>query len=98
MPANSELIEHIDAHHNAFIYVYQGQIQLADQQELPSGHLAVLTRGKQLSIKANQDSQFIVVSGQPLNEPIERAGPFVMNTRDEIQQAFQDYQAGNFTQ
>ncbi len=98
MPANSHLIEHIDAQHNAFIYVYQGQIQLADQQELKAGYLAVLTRGKQLSVKASQDSQFIVVSGQPLNEPIERAGPFVMNTRDEIQQAFQDYQAGNFAQ
>ena len=98
MPANSNLTERINPQHNAFIYVYQGQIQLADQQQLQAGHLAVLSSGEQLQIKADQDSQFIVVSGLPLNEPIERAGPFVMNTREQIQQAFQDYQAGNFAQ
>lgn len=96
MPQNSSLTEKIDSAHNAFIFVYQGQIQLADQQELKAGFLAVLSSGEQLMIKADQDSQFIVVSGLPLNEPIERAGPFVMNSREQIQQAFQDYQAGNF--
>ncbi|TDR16861.1 pirin family protein [Marinicella litoralis] len=98
MPADSSLTERINPEHNAFIYVYQGQIQLADQQELQLGHLAVLTQGEKLSIKADEDSRFIVVSGQPLNEPIERAGPFVMNTREQIQQAFNDYQAGHFAQ
>lgn len=96
MPANSSLTERIDPAHNAFIYVYQGQIQLSDKQTLETGHLAVLSSGEQLLIQANRDSQFILVSGLPLNEPIERAGPFVMNTREQIQQAFDDYQAGIF--
>jgi len=98
MPAHSNLSEQINPDHNAFIYVYQGQIQLANHQQLQAGQLAVLTSGEQLLINADQDSQFIVVSGLPLNQPIERAGPFVMNTREQIQQAFDDYQAGVFAQ
>jgi redox-sensitive bicupin YhaK (pirin superfamily) len=45
---------------------------------------------------ANEDMSFILVAAQPLNEPVARHGPFVMNSREEIQQAFADYQAGRF--
>ncbi|MCX7555070.1 pirin family protein [Marinicella sp. S1101] len=96
MPAEAQLNEHIDAAHNAFVYVYEGQIQLADQQELNAGYLAILTPGDELMIQATDDASFIVVSGHPLDEPVERAGPFVMNTREQLQQAYADYQAGNF--
>lgn len=94
MNSGTQLSERIDPEHNAFIYVYQGQIKLADQQELNAGFLATLNPGDQLLIDATEDARFIVVSGQPLNEPIARGGPFVMNTTAEVQQAFKDYQAG----
>jgi hypothetical protein len=97
LPNKETLLEHIDPLHNAFIYVYSGQITI-DDESLAQGELAVLTAGKSLKITAAEHSQFILVSGQPLNEPVVRAGPFVMNTRAEIQQAFDDYQAGRFAQ
>lgn len=98
MPAGSQLEDRLDPDHTAFIYVYQGQVQLADQQELNAGQLGILSPGNELLVQANQDSRFIAVSGLPLNEPIVRAGPFVMNTQAELQQAFVDYQNGTLTQ
>ncbi|WP_223789548.1 pirin family protein [Marinicella meishanensis] len=98
LPADTQLQDRLNPSHTAFIYVYQGLIQLADQQELNAGQLGILSPGEELLIQANQDSRFIVVSGRPLNEPIVRAGPFVMNTEAELQQAFVDYQNGTLTQ
>ena len=51
-------------------------------------------KGERLSVEAKQDATILVLSGQPIAEPIARYGPFVMNTRDELIQAAQDYQAG----
>jgi redox-sensitive bicupin YhaK (pirin superfamily) len=57
--------------------------------------LAVLTKGKSIVLKANeQAAQFLLIAGKPLNEPIARSGPFVMNTDNEIRQAVHDYQNG----
>ena len=51
-------------------------------------------RGERVALEAKQDATILVMSGEPIAEPIARYGPFVMNTRDEIIQAVQDYQAG----
>jgi len=51
-------------------------------------------RGERVVLEAKQEATILVLSGQPIAEPIARYGPFVMNTRDEIIQAVQDYQAG----
>ena len=56
--------------------------------------LAVLSLGDEINITAQADSRFLLVAGKPLNEPIARGGPFVMNTAEEIKQAFIDYQSG----
>jgi redox-sensitive bicupin YhaK (pirin superfamily) len=96
MPGNTKLLENIPTDHHAFIYVYQGTVHVGDNGALQNNQLAVLSPGELLKIQAQQDSRFIVVSGKPLNEPIKRAGPFVMNTQQELQQAFADYQAGTF--
>jgi redox-sensitive bicupin YhaK (pirin superfamily) len=85
----------LPAGHNAFAYMYQGSATIgAARTFVQRGELALLTQGEQLAIEAVEDCRLIVVAATPLNEPIARYGPFVMNTREEIMQAFQDYQAG----
>ena len=78
---------------NAFVYVYEGE--LSADTSISKGNLAVLDTQGQFSCKAVMDStRFILVAGKPLHEPVARGGPFVMNTKEEILQAFEDYQSG----
>ncbi len=98
MPKDSEFTDQINPQHNAFIYAYKGKVSVADEQTITRGQMAVLTAGKSLKVTAQQDSQMILVSGRPLNEPVERSGPFVMNTREQLQQAYADYQTGRLTE
>ena len=51
-----------------------------------------------MSVFANKKSKFLVIAGKPIGEPIARGGPFVMNTKEEILKAVQDYHSGNFVQ
>ena len=96
LPAGEQFKDCLNPEHNAFIYLYEGQLIVGNSQSIDAGVLAVLTPAETLLLEATEDSRFILVSGQPLHEPVERAGPFVMNTRAQLQQAFQDYQAGTF--
>jgi len=78
---------------NSFCYVYEGGISCG--QSVSKGHLAVLGTEDIFRCTAiENNTRFILVAGIPLNEPVARGGPFVMNTRHEIQQAFEDYQTG----
>ena len=78
---------------NAFIYVYEGSVVLS--QAVSKGMLAVFDQSGDLKLQAaKENSRFIVVAGEPLDEPVARGGPFVMNTREEVMQAFEDYQNG----
>ena len=63
-------------------------------KSLVAGQLAVLGSGDEVVVDAAQACRFLLIAGKPLNEPVERAGPFVMNTRAEIEQAFADYRQG----
>ena len=84
----------------AFLYVYEGNITVgkgeqAQKNMLESGELGVLSQqGTLLSFSSEKGAKFIVVSGKPINEPIVQYGPFVMNSQQEIVQAFNDYQSG----
>ena len=92
----SDLILPIENGWNGFIYVYSGSINILDK-EINKNHLAVLTQEGELKLHSKEEaSRFILVAGEPLNEPVARGGPFVMNTKSEILQAFSDYEEGRF--
>jgi redox-sensitive bicupin YhaK (pirin superfamily) len=97
----AEFVETLATGHNAFIQVIDGTITLAAGDEsridLQSDQLAVLSKGENVVVRGtNQASRFLLIAGKPLNEPIARAGPFVMNNEAELRQAFSDYQRGLF--
>jgi redox-sensitive bicupin YhaK (pirin superfamily) len=81
--------------HNAFAYVFQGSAKIGSGGTfVQRGEMALLTPGDSLDVEAVDDCRCIIVAGRPINEPIARYGPFVMNTREEIHKAFEDFQAG----
>ena len=86
--------------HNAFAYVFEGAVTLGegeDARALESKEMAVLGGGDLLQLRAgSRDARLIVVAGRPLREPVMRHGPFVMNTKQELMQAFVDFQEGRF--
>ena len=90
----------IPSSHNAFIYLVAGEIKIGNEAhgKLKSSTLINLKNGDKLEISAVEKSKFLVIAGKPINEPIARGGPFVMNTKQEILKAVQDYHSGNFVQ
>lgn len=84
----------LSATHSAFVYVFEGSAEVAGQK-LARHSLAVLGPGDAVDIAAGEDgARFILVAGRPIGEPVAQYGPFVMNTREEIEQAFADYRDG----
>ena len=80
---------------NSSLFVLHGEVVLNGAEGVREVEIALLNqKGERLSVEAKQDATILVLSGQPIAEPIARYGPFVMNTRDELIQAAQDYQAG----
>ena len=66
----------------------------ASGTEVSRGQIALLGKGDEVAFTAASDARALVVAGRPLNEPVARYGPFVMNTRDELLEAIEDFQAG----
>lgn len=98
LPAGKRFEAEIPASHNAFIVVYEGKLE-ANGSEVSATQLALLSNDPEsdgISLKATEDCRVLVIAGKPLNEEIFQHGPFVMNTKDEIIQAIEDYQAGLF--
>jgi quercetin 2,3-dioxygenase len=85
--------------HSAFAYVFEGEGRFGadDRRVISAPRLVVWDDGDSVEVRADQSSvRFLLVSGKPLNEPIARHGPFVMNTREEIEQTLGELRDGTF--
>ncbi len=95
----------LPAEHAAFLYVFEGTLQVGRSPETSVLHmheLGVLGEGSDIHLQGlsaggdGKVARAILVAGRPLREPVAKYGPFVMNTREELQQAFEDFQRGRF--
>jgi hypothetical protein len=94
--AGGSLSLDLPAGHTTALFVLHGTIRI-DTHTVRSSELAVMERdGAQLAFDTMADTVLLLLSGEPLNEPIVGHGPFVMNTREEIVQAMSDYGNGKF--
>jgi len=85
------------SHFNTVVLVIEGKITVNNEEEIPTDHLGLFENsGEEFSIIASEDSLVLVLSGEPINEAIASHGPFVMNNREELVQAFDDYNNGKF--
>ena len=90
----------IPSSHNVFIYLIYGEIKIGNNahDKLKNSTLIALINGNSLKISSVEKSQFLIIAGKPIGEPVARGGPFVMNTKQEILKAVEDYHSGNFVQ
>jgi redox-sensitive bicupin YhaK (pirin superfamily) len=94
IPARGAFSETLPEGHNAFVFAIEGHARIG-ALVLEREQLAILSQGEGVTVGADEEgARFLLVAGRPLNEPIARGGPFVMNTQDEIRQAFADYNNG----
>jgi redox-sensitive bicupin YhaK (pirin superfamily) len=96
MPLGARFEQTLPAGHNAFIYVYRGEVRISGQA-VPVQRMAILKNTPQADgvvIEASADAKLILVGGKPLKEPIVQYGPFVMNSKEEIYQALADFRDG----
>lgn len=92
LPKGNKFEQNLSAEANAFIFVIDGEISIGNlKSKVAHRQLGVLDKGEQVTIIANKNTHFLLIAGSPLNEPVARGGPFVMNTKAEVLQAFEDY-------
>lgn len=109
LPANASFEQPVPASHNAFVYVYRGAVSIDGAEppagsegfeacEVPERYMGLLRNdgGEVVRLRSAQPARLLLIAGQPLNEPIAQHGPFVMNTKQELLEAFSDFQRGRF--
>ena len=84
--------------HNSFIYLIDGEIKIGEQahDKVKDSTLILLKKGQKLKVSSLTKGKFLLISGKPIGEKIARGGPFVMNTKEEILKAVQDYHNDTF--
>jgi redox-sensitive bicupin YhaK (pirin superfamily) len=96
LQANAEFTQPVPFGHTALAYLFEGSLEI-EGETIDAVHMIVLADGDQVRITAGaQGARFMVIAGAPFGEPIVPYGPFVMNTREEIQQALTDLRNGTF--
>jgi hypothetical protein len=96
LPSGISFVQPIARGHSAFAYVFEGEARF-DDNLVASPKLVVWGDGDSVEVNAEKNpARFLLVSGKPLNEPIARHGPFVMNTREEIEQTLRELRDGTF--
>lgn len=93
--AGSEIAPRLPEGHRVMLYVYDGSIQI-DGREVPAGRMVRLSDEGQLQLASAQGANVLLLAGKPLREPIVQYGPFVMNSREEVEQALRDFRDGTF--
>ncbi|HQR10764.1 MAG TPA: pirin family protein [Casimicrobiaceae bacterium] len=96
--AGATFAQSLPARFNAFVYVYRGALRIGDTS-VPAQRMAILKNAADsdgVVLRAGEPARALLIAGAPLAEPIAQHGPFVMNSRDELIRAVQDYQAGKF--
>jgi redox-sensitive bicupin YhaK (pirin superfamily) len=97
LPAGTRFAQPVPPGHNAFLYVYRGDVSVGGQR-VPARRMAILANDAQADgvvIDADADAKVLLIAGRPLREPIAQYGPFVMNTEAEIYQALSDFRDGS---
>ena len=100
LPAGGRFTHALPADHNAFVYVYRGEVSIVGTP-VPAQRMAILANLAQADgvvIESEQAARVLLIAGRPLNEPIVQYGPFVMNSQEEIHQALNDYRDGRLVQ
>jgi redox-sensitive bicupin YhaK (pirin superfamily) len=89
----------VPAGHNAFLYAYEGEARIGEQRKtVPHRAAGLLSDGEGVRLEAGeQGARVLLLAARPIGEPIVQYGPFVMNSREEIEQAILDYQSGELT-
>ena len=96
LPAGETLVEPVPSGHTAFLAIYQGSLSIGETAAM-SPAVAVLGDGEAVTVAtAKADAQYLLAAAAPLDEPVARYGPFVMTTREELAEAFEDYRRGRF--
>ena len=95
LPAGGNFAQEVPAGHSAFVYAYEGSLTIGpsgDPRRLSAQDAGVLSAGEMVEIRADDGpASFLLLAARPLGEPVIQYGPFVMNTREEIEQAIADY-------
>jgi len=87
----------LPAHYNTGLLVVQGGIRINNTEEASLDHFALFeNNGSSFTVEALEDSVIVVLSGEPIDEPLFAYGPFLMNTYEEVQQAYDDFNKGKF--
>ena len=97
LPAGQAFKQPVDAADSTFLFVIEGELETGDRKTvLGRRTLGILSQGDHVVVQTSQGARFLLVSALPLKEPVARGGPFVMNTKEEISQAFEDYRHNRF--
>ena len=98
MPAGSQMTPRVAAGHRVLLYVYEGEVEIAGQpQKLGKSRLARLSESGEVHLSTQTGARVLLIAGKPLGEPIVQYGPFVMNSREEIEQALRDFREDTLT-